>query len=797
MFAFFIITLITSSIFSLSSLNPQYISPTDEIYSTVTLPWKITAPRSEPSSEPSVQIKSDRKKVISISGKVYDQSSSAPLADVKVTLIENNVSVTTDLHGYFRFDGLLPGEYRLLMERDGFLPCLSTVKTPDDLPEFQLRVALTRIKNEITVTAEAAERAETIASSRLSLSGEQLRKLPGIFEDPSRALQNMAGVASSGDFKNDLIVRGGNPGENLFLIDHIKVPTLSHFGSQGAGGGAFGLLNPYLIQNIEFFSGGFPAYYGNALSSVTHLYLREGERSRISGSFQLSLFGLSGTLEGPLFSRRGSWIFSLRKDYFSVLPRNITHGMTVLPDFLDGQAKLIYDLKKWLRISVLYIGGQDDLQIEGYEQPAEQRTKIDIADNLHVLGTGFRILFNQKGVAHLTLFGTKSNYAYSFRSLGLERYAFQSKDQEFSACFKIEYMFFPRLQLIGGSEISRWNADHYMYYRGGYLAVDRLGFRFPRQNTRAELSTKYLAFYLQASTLLTPWLKVTSGFRYDFLGYTDDAALSPRFGLNFNFKPSIEMYLSYGIYYQAPETLWLNAHPENKALRFLASEHVVFGNRYKINNNIKTVIEIYTKKYRHYPVDTANPYLTMANQGGSLIPTFFGSKLLDAGAGYARGIEISVQGTLFNRINWMTNYSYSRVRFKALDGILRPGDFDYGHIINFNALYCGPANWNFSLKWRYTGGAPYTPFDLELSAKRNTSYFDLTKINTCRYPAYHRLDIRLEKQFVFSSWKIRVSFDIQNLYNRRNVFYKFWEDGEEKTVYFLPFVPWLALQFEF
>jgi len=181
---------------AISNLSPQYISAANKIDAAVTLIWSINQ-RPEFLSKQPFQIKPDQKKLISLSGMVYDQLSSAPLADVKVTLIEINVCVTTDLRGYFRFDGLIPGEYRLLLERDGFLPCLSTVKTPDDSPEIHLTIALTRIKNEITVTAEAAGRAETIASSHLFLSGEQLRKLPGIFEDLSRALQNIAGVASS------------------------------------------------------------------------------------------------------------------------------------------------------------------------------------------------------------------------------------------------------------------------------------------------------------------------------------------------------------------------------------------------------------------------------------------------------------------------------------------------------------------------------------------------------------------------------------------------------------------------
>jgi outer membrane receptor protein involved in Fe transport len=183
--------------------------------------------------------------------------------------------------------------------------------------------------------------------------------------------------------------------------------------------------------------------------------------------------------------------------------------------------------------------------------------------------------------------------------------------------------------------------------------------------------------------------------------------------------------------------------------------------------------------------------------GGSIVPTFFGSKLLGVGSGYARGLEVSAQSFPGQKLSWEVNYSYAVVRFKALDGVLRPGDFDYGQIINLGASYSASPSWNVSLKWRYMGGTPYTPFDMQLSVQKDNSYFDLTRINTLRYPSYHRLDVRAEKRFSLRGWALSVYLEVQNLYNRKNVYYRFWEDGREQTVYFLPIVPLIALQAEF
>jgi hypothetical protein len=129
--------------------------------------------------------------------------------------------------------------------------------------------------------------------------------------------------------------------------------------------------------------------------------------------------------------------------------------------------------------------------------------------------------------------------------------------------------------------------------------------------------------------------------------------------------------------------------------------------------------------------------------------------------------------------------------------VLRPGDYDFRHIVNAVLSCRATASFDVSLRWRFAGGQPYTPFDLRLSESKNTSYFDLTKINTLRYPPYHRLDLRLEKRFTFKKWALDASLDLENVYNRRNIYYIFWEDGRQKNVYFLPIIPLVGFQAEF
>jgi len=730
-------------------------------------------------------------------GTVTDKTSREPIAGVRISVFDTALAGATDAEGRYRIEGLPSGPRQVLFEKDGYAPLVLRVRAASGQVEVRADTALESLGKEITVVADAFTRTETAASSRRALTGTQVRNIPGTFEDVTRALQVLPGVATTGDFKNDLIVRGGSPAENMFMIDMVQVPGLSHFGSQNSGGGAMGLLSPALVQDLEFYSGGFPAYYGDKLSSVTRVRLKEGDRRRFHGQANFSLLGGSLTAEGPLFSDRGSWLLSARKDYFSVIPREWTLNLTVVPDFEDVIAKAAYDVSGAVQVSFLGLWARDSIHIEESDDPPDRRMKIDIGDGLDVAGATVKALLGQGGVAYFTISRTDNRYSYHLASGGLERYTIRSDDTESAARLDAEYYVLPKFQLLAGVSFKYLEARHRMYYRGGYLVVDRMGFRYTRTNTDSSLTSNKYAAYLQGSYPVTKKLTATAGVRYDGMSYTHEGTTSPRLGLIYAFTPRTSVHASYGTYYQSPETFWLASHPSNASLRSLRSEHFVLGGEHDFGQNLIVRAEAFGKTYHNYPVDPSNPYLTLANLGGSIVPTFFGSKLLGVGKGFARGFEIAVEKPLLRNLSWFVVYSYAVVKYQAMDGVMRNGDFDFRHSLNVVASYRLSSTWDIALKWRYAGGQPYTPFDMQLSTIRDDSYFDVKNINTLRYPPYHRLDIRVEKRFVFKKWSAGAYLDLQNVYDRRNVYYKYWDDGQENTVHYLPIIPFLGVQISF
>lgn len=728
-------------------------------------------------------------------GRVTDRETRAPLAGARVSLLDTPWTAVTGEDGSYILSGVAAGDYQCLIEKDGYLPVVTRVRAAGPPREIAVSAGLEVLRSEVTVTARESERPETVASSRLSLTGMEIRKLPGTFEDLSRALQSVPGVASAGDFRNDLMVRGGSPAENLFMLDWIQLPGLSHFGSQNSsGGGYFGLLDSRLIKSVDFFSGGFPAMFGDKLSSITRVTLREGDRSRFGASLNFSLLGVTGNAEGPFFGGRGSWLFSVRKDYFFAVPKDMTMELQVMPELFDAQAKAVLDLSKRLQLSVLGLAGSDAISIEETDEPPAQRMTIDFNDHQYIGGATLKWLVGGTGVAYFTLSRTESRTGYTEWNNSLERYTIRSDSRETAARADVELFPWADFQVMAGVSARQIRPEDHIFFRGGYVMIDRMGFSYTKKNFDAGFTSLKWGTYLQASTPLTPWLRVTAGARIDRFDYIGKTAFSPRLGLSAALGKRLTLHGSLGIYHQAPETFWLDCDPSNRSLPYLRTENAVVGFTSVLRSDIRLKLEVFGKNYHNYPVDKANPYQTLANLGGSVIPTYFGSQLVAAGKGFARGVEVSIQKLRTDRWSWSGSYSYSRVEFQALDGVLRAGDFDFRHMANALVSYRISPSWEVGARWRLTGGQPTTPFDMTQSVRRDWTYYDLARINTLRFPAYHRLDLRLDKSFVFKKWTLDAYIDIQNVYNRRNVYYKFWNDGAEHTVYYLPLVPFIGIQ---
>ena len=251
--------------------------------------------------------------------------------------------------------------------------------------EALVEVALPQIDavtETVTVTAPAFTPPEEVKNSGFVLPGRDIKMAAGAVQDVSRYAQSLPGVVvGSNDFRNDLIVRGGSPLENLFVVDNIEIPNINAFATSASAGGSVGLIDAALIRNVSFLTGGYPAPFGNRVSSVMQINLQEGSRDRFGGLASVGFLGAGGVLEGPIAGGKGSWIVSARRSFLDVFTDDI--GVGGVPVIYALNAKVVYDLTARDRIWFVNVTGKDDLRLGATASSTSEDSELATLDILY------------------------------------------------------------------------------------------------------------------------------------------------------------------------------------------------------------------------------------------------------------------------------------------------------------------------------------------------------------------------------------------------------------------------------
>lgn len=306
----------------------------------------------------------------------------------------------------------------------------------------------------------------------------------------------------------------------------------------------------------------------------------------------------------------------------------------------------------------------------------------------------------------------------------------------------------------------------------------------------------YKAFaYAEVVQNLMNRVKLTAGIRYDYFDLINKKSyISPRTSIAVTISPKLSVNLAYGIFYQSPSYLWIVGTPGNKNLRDIRADHYIAGIEYLLDESTRLTIEGYYKDYKYYPVSVNRPYLILANNSGFEDKNTFGlEELSSSGTGNAKGFEIFLQKALTKNFYGTVSFSYSDVKYKAYDGVERRSDWDNRYVLNINGGYKIGKTWEVSAKFRIAGGRPYTPIDPSDGSINYNNY------NSELLPVYHRLDVRAEKKFIFTHWVLTTYVDIQNIYNKQNVFRYEWNSfkREIETSKNLGILPTIGISAEF
>ena len=727
-----------------------------------------------------------RAQTASLRGRVVDATDLRGVPGVIVTVLPGPTRTLTDGDGRFVLDGLAPGVVTVETEVLGYAPALQAevVMQPSRSTwvEFRLEPRAVAIEG-LVVRAPAFPVLDAAPTSVQVLANEELRRTPGGLLDISRTLLSLPGVAGAVDNRNDLLVRGGGPGENAYYLDGIRIPQINHFATQGASGGALGLVNVDFIQRADFFTGAFPVMYGDALSSVLSIENRPGSSEGVRGDVTLGATEAGVTLDGPA-GGRANWLFSVRRSYLQLLFQAL--GLPIRPDYWDAQLRFEAEPTDKDRLLFVGLGAIDDFDIvaptldDAYESREIAAQVIDNDQRALTLGASWRRLVTG---GFVTTSASRSTSEFSFRDVGSDDQAVLSNEStEGTTRIGVQADLSPRPSLrIGiGAEADRATLAANVFQRalpGGSFAADLAW------NERLEVWK--LGSWGQVTADLGPRLTVTAGVRADEVtGLEEGLSVSPRLSASFALGGGVTARAAGGVFHQAPSLLWLsvreNGVPVNLSLRQLRNRQFAGGLDWLVNSGLRLSAEGYLKEYDRVPLLRGDPRIAVSNLGGDY--GFVGAEpLTDGGTGRARGVELFAQQKMLDRVYVLGAYTLSWSEFAGSDGVLRPSSWDRRHALDVTGGYRLGGAWELGAKLRVLSGAAYTPLDLAASAEAyrltGRGVPDWSRLGAGRAPTSVGVDLRGERRFTFTRWNAVAYVDFQNVLGRGNVIgYTYTED---------------------
>ncbi len=714
-----------------------------------------------------------------IKGRVVQAGTQEPLPACNVILLDTLLGGFTDRSGEYLIVSVPPGIYRLRFQFIGCEPLVRSdvVVRPGRITFVNAELKATLLEGErVTVSAGYFPPAEAVApTSTTALNAEEVRRFPGSAGDVSRILQVMPSTAQVADNQNDLVVRGGSPSENAFLVDGFPVPGLNHFPVQGATGGPIGFLNVDFIDQVAYSAGGFGAAWGDRLSAVVDVRLREGNREETDTQLDLHLAGLGASLEGPLAGGRGSWLLSARRSFLDLLMGRFQAGG--VPVFGDVHAKAVFDLSDRDRLSCLDLYGQSG--------QAWDRSDA-VASGLNEYGS-FHTRQNTTGVVWRHLWAEGRGFSTSSLSLSTvatrQHYRSTATTDELLANDHREGVVHLRQAAHrewgdgGGFDFGFQAAWEYVDYDIDYAAyTDRLGQIVPPLAVREVAGRGRVGVFASRTIPATERLGLTLGLRADYSGLNGRLQFAPRLATRYRLSAAVSLTAAGGLYHQALPYVLVAQDPARRDLPDPRAVHVVLGLEWLLSPATRLTVEVYEKVYNRCPVSPSDPARFVLDDGISL--SGFGSypDLEASGRARVAGVEALLQQKLARTFYGFVSGSLFRARYRGYDGVWRDRAFDNRYLFSVVGGWKPSATWEVSLKWGIAGGRPYTPFDPVASAAAGTGIVDEEQIQGARLPTYHTLDVRLDRRLWFRDSSLVLYVSVWNLYDRRNIEQYYWDE---------------------
>lgn len=723
-----------------------------------------------------------------ISGRVFDGENNEGIPYATVAISGTTNGTITDENGFYKITELDPGFIRLEVSYIGYERKLSTEIEISSVNPGELDIALiksTTQLDEVVVGATLFRQTEESPLSLKNIGISEIENSPGANRDISKVIQSFPGVQSTPSFRNDIIIRGGGPAESRFFLDDVEVPNINHFATQGASGGPVGILNADLIREVNYYSGAFPANRGNALSGIFEFSQVDGNTEKSKVQFSIGASEVSATIDGPV-GEKTTYIFSARRSYLQLLFNALE--LPFLPTFNDIQFKVRTKINRKNEITFIGLGAIDQFELNlDIENPDEQQQYIltSIPENeqwSYTAGAVFKH-FHEDG--YVTLVASRSHLNNSAIKYLDNNYSSETNKTLDYSSEEIENKF--RIENTKRIKNSKFNyganldfvrytnsTQQKRYYTSNFINVDYY----------TDLNLVKWGFFAQASNnFLNDKLSLSLGIRMDANNYASSMKslfdqFSPRFSASYKVAYNWSLNFNAGRYFQLPPYTSLgfkeNGKLVNKTnqIKYIQSDHLITGVEYQPKQNIVFTLEGFLKKYSDYPFSVQDS-ISLANLGADF-GVIGNEAIVSKSAGRAYGIEFQSRIANSNKFNMNVSYTLVRSEFEDKNGEYVVSSWDSKHLLVITSTRNLKRNWRIGMRWRFVGGLPYTPYDMERSSfieawnANNGPYFDNDRLNSKRFSPFHQLDVRVDKVYYLKNITAKFYIDIQNFYNFKN-----------------------------
>lgn len=716
-----------------------------------------------------------------VSGKVLNKNTNDPIPYANVMILGSTLGSSTDDKGFFEIKDVPVGFVRIVVSVVGYKYVIS-----DELQVFNNHSAYTIIKMEeapkdlleVNIVAVKEKSKESPISLR-TISLQEIEKSPGSNRDVSKAVQNLPGVAAGAVNRNDLIVRGGGPSENVFFLDDVEIPIINHFATQGASGGAVGILNPDFVRQVDFLSGAFPSNRGGALSSVMNIKQKEGSRDKMHFKGSIGASDLALTFDLPI--KDNNLLFSYRRSYLQFLFTAL--GLPFLPSYDDIQFRYKWNINQKNEILFLGLAAFDRSELNlTIDNPNESQQYLlnslpDYNQLSYTVGAVYKH-YNDNSIDMVVLSRNMLRNAfekYTDNDKNLPKlFDYSSVEAENKLRYEKRYTTLP-FDLSFGA-----NARYSKYTNNSNRTINVNNMLFQDSYSSLIDLFSYGLFVQTGDAYFKERLKLGLGARFDGNTYSNLMSnplvqFSPRISASYLFNEHLSINANVGHYTKEPSYTSMGYKDSNDVfvnkdnLKYIHVNHYVLGFEFNTKAKIKASVEGFYKQYYNYPI-TLNEGISLASKGND-----FGAvgdePLVSSGKGRAYGIEALFTANDIKKFNIYAVFTYFISEFTDIQGKYVSSSWDNRFILNLTASRKFKYDWLVSARWRLIGGSPYTPIDEYVSSQRqiwdvrNQPYLDYTKFNTLRLGNYHQLDIRVDKEFAWKNFDITIYLDIQNVYN--------------------------------